>query len=95
MTMADLGRSGVLAIAGLLLAGCADSDWQDMNPFAEHSTTAPVAAFAVAAPPDDRLELFCRGYAHSEAWNAAQLRIGVAEQERISDRAYKDCILLG
>jgi hypothetical protein len=99
MANPDFRRSCVLAVAGLVLAGCTDSDWQGLDPFGESGVVGQAAAAPVAAvpqpAPDNRLEIFCRGFAQSEAWNAAHLRAGVAEQARISDRTYTECMMRG
>ena len=99
MARSNFARLCVFAVAVTLLAGCTDADWRDLNPLGD-TTNAPAPTpspppQAVLPASDDSLENFCRGYANSEAWNAARIGTGSAEQARISERTYKNCMTLG
>ena len=88
----------------LILCGCTSADWDnatsyvgfksddaDAQPVASMPDTAPTA-MSSATPQASADETFCKGFAKSEAWSAAQNGVGPDAQGRIAESAFRDCM---
>jgi hypothetical protein len=92
-------RSFVAVLVCVGLGGCADdSDWlsfgppssdESASPYPPDASIATVAPLAIQVDPNKR---FCRGASESYARQQAENGASVAEQKRIADTEFAQCL---
>ena len=89
-------------VLSLILCGCTSADWDNATSYvgfkSDDADAQPVASDTSPAPTPSPIpqaseaETFCKGFAKSEAWGAAENGLSPDAQGHIAESAFHDCM---